>query len=1252
MSSLDVICEKIHAGHAPQWYASWERAAVCVACVAEMMDRPDVSAVRKRAALMCVTRAETVRELLYREENRRINFTCSLLRMLLCAVDSSLLDQVIEVLLQMSLDMQSQQFLQFMLDEIHSKLSDGSRVKDSLPSVMLLGKLLDAHPALRQTLTSSHLCVLECVCGGLLVSDEDLKAAVCYVLLRVWSSSAAVHTLTNTQRERMCVLLLHTLSHTHSTTVTINCLGVLKQMLQFFEVVCVLMSLQECSEEPLTYQPLPLILKKVLLSTQDSLQVVSVHCVCAILIHSPAHFSSSFIHADFPEFLFECVCSSSDVLMCSVFSCLLLLSEDPLFFSQCHSVYGIEPLVRSLKETLGKSNIEVQKRGLELLTAVLERQPAGVRLFPSGSEFSAVTDVIVEGVASSCLQVSIHAVLAATVLFRPHHQSSPVQLSDIRRIVEVVMSKCTEYHHIHNRESSCGSEFSNESVKAGAVLLQMLKCFDAACSLAEVCMCESALKDSVCSASQQQETLESLCVYLLHCCDTTCIPTVTRVCERVSSPQVLQVFFSVLSRHFSLSPAHMLSFCRKLASSGFIRLTLENRAQLCSGNRNVSLNLVCCDFLLKLCMCLFTQSDTSSSDHQAHVESVLQECLSSLCCRVCDWTSVLTDPQQSLRNTQYCIIYLLHLSLRHGDRLLCDSLVFSGVVRFMCVQDHTDISLPPSVLCSVLYLLSVTQHCGPQLDTAAVKSISRALSCCPLLFSLSSLHPSILSFIFSYPELSEHFGVTALTGNLTSGSEAGQEEDQMQSELLELLQKHPASLMSMMVVVCEAESAVAHRAAGVLRCFLCSGDSSRMSDLCDRIKSALLLLLQKLTHTDRVSVLLGVLSLVQSNASHSEMDHTDFKLLYHVSNLVGKMNSSDSELLLSALNCLYCFLCVCPSHCTDRAVSLLLGNIRLMELLEEVLSVSPSSSSSSLSALHSCSLLLLSSLINLQHTHSAQVHRSISIDLHRIVSRLTFSKRHTHSLLLMCSVKFVQVWLDVDKSSLVCVCESAALQHPLQEADGILYPFRYSGAKSLMMALRGLILQKEDLVISAAVDCLRSLIGFLHRRNTAIAQHMVCQPWNRFLLFSLLSCGGTCILHPAVLKLITLLVCFGGGISHWKTEVQSVCEEVERRGVTHLKDDSTHTLTLLLAQCCALSPPDDLRMKMDRILDSLKHLPPSDAPTQHILQRSFWWTSEEKTENTVPSPSMEHQWRESAASSSWVSTSLRNSHGPSTLKSL
>lgn len=59
---------------------------------------------------------------------------------------------------------------------------------------------------------------------------------------------------------------------------------------------------------------------------------------------------------------------------------------------------------------------------------------------------------------------------------------------------------------------------------------------------------------------------------------------------------------------------------------------------------------------------------------------------------------------------------------------------------------------------------------------------------------------------------------------------------------------------------------------------------------------------------------------------------------------------------------------------------------------------------------------------------------------------------------VVCSVRFVQVCLDVDESALVCVCD-AALQRPLQTEDGALHPLGHSGAASLVTALSALMLQ-------------------------------------------------------------------------------------------------------------------------------------------------------------------------------------------------
>ncbi|XP_042183487.1 meiosis inhibitor protein 1-like [Oncorhynchus tshawytscha] len=95
--------------------------------------------------------------------------------------------------------------------------------------------------------------------------------------------------------------------------------GFLNQLLKLGEVVSVLMnspceqirsdldqSLDQDQEAQSSTQlslercPLPLILKKLLLCGDETLQVASAQCMAAILVHSPSQYCASFIQADVP----------------------------------------------------------------------------------------------------------------------------------------------------------------------------------------------------------------------------------------------------------------------------------------------------------------------------------------------------------------------------------------------------------------------------------------------------------------------------------------------------------------------------------------------------------------------------------------------------------------------------------------------------------------------------------------------------------------------------------------------------------------------------------------------------------------------------------------------------------------------------------------------------------------------------------------------------------------------------------------
>ncbi|XP_010769466.1 meiosis inhibitor protein 1 [Notothenia coriiceps] len=174
----------------------------------------------------------------------------------------------------------------------------------------------------------------------------------------------------------------------------------------------------------------------------------------------------------FAKFLFDRLAgSSSGGLLWPAYSCLLLLIDNPLFFSQCHSVYGIESLVRSLNEALLLTDLAVPTQGLLLLTEILDRQPPSERLFPGASGFAAVAEVVSAGVSFSCLKVATQAASAASVLFRLNHQSRPVLYGKIEGLIEAITKRFPELpvpSHPHrgiahikfSHQRSCDSERS------------------------------------------------------------------------------------------------------------------------------------------------------------------------------------------------------------------------------------------------------------------------------------------------------------------------------------------------------------------------------------------------------------------------------------------------------------------------------------------------------------------------------------------------------------------------------------------------------------------------------------------------------------------------------------------------------------------------------------------------------------------------------------------------------------------------
>ncbi|XP_064419397.1 meiosis inhibitor protein 1 [Latimeria chalumnae] len=1201
MCEVDVVYERAHYRHDPKWMLQPRRAGegplgllhgltepqrLCLACVIEMAEESSLSVVRKKHALFSLKSSlqrfpSAVVELLTQDGRVCAHFIGILIGMLQSLEDVATLDLVVELLVQLMAELKSDQFVCCVLDGCCKQLSEKVSMGGSLPVFTLLGKLVDTIPPLTETLILEY--------------------------------------------------------------------GLLKQLLKYSQFVAVLMSvsLREGSTESSAAaqggKPLPLLLKKLLLSREETLQIASAQCVAAVLVHSPAQYAPALVQADIPEFLFECLSSSNEVLVWSVYSCLLLLTEEKLLFSKCHTVYGIESLVRSLKETLRSHSAEVQKQGLLLLAEILKRQPVGIKLFANPAMCREVIAALLEGVESATLEVAIESVNTSAVFLRKEHLSPPVQYRDLQKLLEVVLKRSDNLTLPPSSRRAVGppgGRDQNRSVSRQAqFLLSTLQTFNNACRLAVECQSDACMQENAFTApgSEGGDTLERFSEFLLQACDSLCIPTVMRQHEISPNLAVMEIFFLILSAQFSVLPSMMHQFSTKLASSSFIRLVLELKCAFCTGHRNPKLNAACSDFLDRLCCTLYVTLDPPGDpQHELPAVSLmLKKTLSQLNYSPSDSLALLSETpdtlegEEALRSNQHALIFLFFMAYAHQDRLVHETQLLPAVCCFVCsAVDHGDPLPPPFILRAVVCLLSLSQEKCDALDTATLDALSILLKSVPDFSLVYTHHPLLLNFFFRYPELSDQFGHRILQAwfcwagsKLAGDGEAGaknSDPSEPRSDisgdsqiLLQVIEVNPNVVLLLLGIVCTEGVETARRALSVLKLFLKNQEGDLPAS--DLLRPRLLQILQRfmidsqsaaLSADRNLPLVLDLLFLIQLREGESrEMDSTDFKLLYHVSNLSGKCEPSNADILQPAFNFMYCSLQQTTSHNQSRVVSMLLSNVALMELLENLLEETWAATlpcRPQPEAVLCSAWLLTASLLHAQRNHSSEVPRKVNIKFDELLKAVSFMKKAS-SLLLASLLHFLSLLLRRGLASpLIAVVYDSVRTIPLQEQDAALYPLSARDVSALLVSLQNLLVQRDDLLLHAASGCMETLMHYLHQKHEDTARHVASQPWNRFLLFTLLSSGESSCLHPAVLRLLALFLKTEGSNVVSQCDVSYVLQRAAKLQLEELSDvksQALHTFLTNLVKRRDLLQQEDMHIA-DALIENL-HWNPKKSPVTH-----------------------------------------------------
>ncbi|NXO00947.1 MEI1 protein, partial [Rhinopomastus cyanomelas] len=305
-------------------------------------------------------------------------------------------------------------------------------------------------------------------------------------------------------------------------------------------------------------------------------------------------------------------------------------------------------------------------------------------------------------------------------------------------------------------------------------------------------------------------------------------------------------------------------------------------------------------------------------------------------------------------------------------------------------------------------------------------------------------------------------------------------------------------------------------------------------------------------------------------------------ILFPVSNLCGKCRPRDTDLLQPSLNFLYWSLHQTTPCSQQRAVSVLLSNVSLLELLQKVLECtwlwSPPSEPDCLSSEDAvlCSgWLLVASLLLYQRRYNSEVHQTLSLDLTKVLNAVIFRKKKP-ILLLVSIMQFLRAVLRQNFSSSLLVivgqntAQGATQPQSSSLQDAAVHPLALQQVFSLVVSLQNLLvhvqLQKDLMLSQAVVACLETLLEYLYMKNQDVALHVASQPWHRFLLFTLLNGSQKSFLRPEVLRLMTLFLRYQSSNIISQKEISQILQETAEANLAELPEATSHALNLFLCQ--------------------------------------------------------------------------------------
>lgn len=396
-----------HSKHDSQWRMTGTNVSVvCVACLVELLENPDVLHLRKRKALrevvFLLSNGSNLLELL--SQNARItSHLCGIIMDLLSSENDLLMNTAIEALDIVTLKLRSENLVAEIVEKLETQIMRLNNLNKSYAFVLTLGRLLKSIPALSQVIAMDSSSLVEYLLSNMLIPEDNIKAAILFVLLQICSNDDALNGLSLEIKENICKQTCAVINCSVSMDTQANALGVLKLFATQPDVLNSVL-------KPANKGTCAMLesLKKLMLSPNEAIQIGAIQCITKILRSDPAEndYTRVFLTSGIGEMLLEDLECSNDIILGSVFCCLDHMVRTQIFYTEGYSVYGIESVIVGVSKAIKLKNHEVIRQAIRVLALILSKQPSNVQLFPNEELCKKCASVLCE-----CLKSADHRIL-------------------------------------------------------------------------------------------------------------------------------------------------------------------------------------------------------------------------------------------------------------------------------------------------------------------------------------------------------------------------------------------------------------------------------------------------------------------------------------------------------------------------------------------------------------------------------------------------------------------------------------------------------------------------------------------------------------------------------------------------------------------------------------------------------------------------------------------------------------------------